>query len=218
MKKIEPWIRDEEVEFSDVVGDHTEPPSSRTPWLKKKTDIIFCTLDASSSNPTAHIDNLTKLRFHAYECRSINWFSVFGGQTRSKRCEGRLCGIGFSTAVDANTRPTEQGGVHRIAGKVAHNPRFWSQPIADLTRTKASKVKIEYIPGSGCITSLIVLGPTGQELTSWKAYGQAKVDVPKDVKVVEQEAPDSRGWLLAGFWGHVDSRVITRVGAIWKKA
>ena len=216
MKKIEPWVRDEDVDFSKLIGDHVEEAPSRTPWLKKKTDTIFCTLDASATSQ-AHIDNLTKLRIHAYECRSINWLSVFGGKTRSKRCEGQVCGVGFSTTADKNTPPT-QSGTHRVAGKAARNPRYWSQPVADLTRTKVSKVKIEYVPGSGCITSLIILDATGQELTSWKAYGQAKVGPPKEIQVVEQEAPDPRGWVFAGFWGHTDSRVVTKVGAVWKKA
>ena len=58
----------------------------------------------------------------------------------------------------------------------------------------------------------------GQELTSWKAYGQGKVSMPAGLKSVEQEAPDERGgWVLAGFWGHADSVVITSVGAIWRK-
>ena len=217
MKKIEPWVRDEDIEFAGLVGDHVET-SSRAPWLRKRTDTMFCTLDESARS-AAHIDNLTKVRFHAYECRSINWLSIFGGRTRSKRCDGQLCGIGFSTAADTNTAPTlTNSGTHRIIGKPARNPRFWSQPVADLTRTKASKVKVEYIPGSNSIASLIILDASGQELTSWKSYGQAKVAAPTEMKVVEQEAPDKRGWVLAGFWGHMDKRVVSKVGAVWKKA
>ena len=78
---------------------------------------------------------------------------------------------------------------------------------------------MEYEQGSGCLAALIVLDKHGQELTSWKEYGQGKVAMPAGLKGVEQEAPDERsGWVLAGFWGHEDSVVITSVGAIWRKA
>lgn len=81
-----------------------------------------------------------------------------------------------------------------------------------------TKVRIEYMPDSGCIAALSVLDATGQELTSWKQYGQGKVGPPAGLKIVEQELPDERsGWRLAGFWGHADSRVINSIGAIWRK-
>lgn len=95
---------------------------------------------------------------------------------------------------------------------------YWSQPLADLGYAKVSKVRIEYVPGSGCLAALVALDATGQELTSWKQYGQAKAATPAGLKIVEQEPPDARsGWVLAGFWGHTDSMVINSVGAIWKK-
>lgn len=74
------------------------------------------------------------------------------------------------------------------------------------------------MPGSGCLAALIVLDATGQELTSWKEYGQGKVSPPAGLKIVEHEPPDERsGWVLAGFWGHADSTVINSIGTIWKK-
>ena len=92
-------------------------------------------------------------------------------------------------------------------------------PLADLTRSTASKVRIEYKPGSGALAALIVLDKHGQELTSWKQYGQGTVSMPAGLKSVEQEAPDERsGWALAGFWGHEDGVVISSVGTIWRKA
>lgn len=81
------------------------------------------------------------------------------------------------------------------------------------------KVRVEWDVGSGRLAALIVLDKQGQELTSWKEYGQGKVGMPAGLKSVEQEAPDGRGeWELVGFWGHEDSVVITSVGAIWRKS
>ena len=98
------------------------------------------------------------------------------------------------------------------------NQVFWSQPLAEFKYAKVAKVRIEYLPGSGCLAALVVLDANGQELTSWKQYGQGKVSAPAGLKIVEQELPDERsGWSLAGFWGHKDSRVINSVGAIWRK-
>ena len=80
-------------------------------------------------------------------------------------------------------------------------------------------MRIEYSHGSGCVAALIVLDAMGQELTSWKQYGQAKVSMPAGLKGVEQEPPDHSGsWSLVGFWGHADSIVINSIGAIWRKA
>lgn len=184
-------------------------------WLGKDKDSLFCTLDSAADS--THLDNLTKLRIHAYEHRSINWLGMFGGQTRSKRCHGRLSGIGFSTAHDT-TSSSREDGVHRVVGKANKNHEFWSQPLADFRYAKVSKVRIEYLPGSGCLAAMVVLDATGQELTSWKQYGQAKVSAPAGLKVVELEPPDERsGWTLAGFWGHADSRVINSLGPIWRK-
>jgi len=193
------------------VGDHIEP---RRSWLGKEKDTLFCTLDAAAE--TSHLDSLIKLRLHAYQNRSVNWLGIFGRQTRSRRCHGRLSGIGFSTSHDTNT--PQEDGVHQVVGNSNKNHTFWSQPLADFRYAKVAKVRIEYVPGSGCLAALSVLDPNGQELTSWKEYGQAKVVAPAGLKVVEQEPPDGRsGWVLAGFWGHADSMVINSVGAIWRK-
>lgn len=109
--------------------------------------------------------------------------------------------------------------MHHTAGKANRNQRFWSVPVADLKRSKAVKVRVEYTHGSGCLAALIVLDAMGQELTSWKQYGQAKVSIPAGLKSVEQEPPDQSGsWSLVGFWGHADSIVINSIGAIWRKA
>ena len=212
MGKIGHWARDEDLEFTPLVGDHVEP---RRSWLGKDKDSLFCTLDSAADS--THLDNLTRVRFHAYENRSVNWLGVFGKQTRSKRCHGHLSAIGFSTAHDTSS-PSRQDGVHRAVGTSNKNHAFWSQPLADFKYAKVEKVRIEYVPGSGCLAAMIVLDPSGQELTSWKQYGQGKVSPPAGLKIVEQEVPDDRsGWTLAGFWGHTDSTVINSVGAIWRK-
>lgn len=210
--KIGHWAREDDLEFAPLVGDHMEPQRS---WLGKRKDTLFCTLDETAQ--TTHLDNLIKMRIHAYEDRSINWSGIFGREGRSKRCHGQLSAIGFSTSHDTKS-PSRQDGVHRIVGKPNKNHLFWSQPLADFRYAKAAKVRIEFLPGSGCLAALIVMDATDQELTSWKGYGQAKVAPPAGLKVVEQEPPDGRsGWVLAGFWGHADSRVINSVGAVWRK-
>ena len=212
VSKIGHWARDADLEFTPLIGDHIQP---RRSWLGKDKDTLFCTLD--STVDSTHLDNLTKLRFHAYESRSVNWLGMFGKQTRSKRCHGHLSAIGFSNAHDTSS-PSRQDGVHRVVGNSNKNHLFWSQPLADFRHATATKVRVEWIPGSGCIAALVVLDTTGQELTSWKAYGQGKVSPPAGMKVVEQEPPDNRsGWVLAGFWGHADSMVINSVGAVWRK-
>ena len=210
--KIGHWVRDSDLEFSPLVGDHV---STKHTWLGTDRETMFCTLDMSAD--TTHLDNLTKLRLHAHQNRSVNWMGLFGGQTRSKSCHGHLAGIGFSTAHDTSG-PSRQDGVHRTVGYPNPNHEFWSQPLADFKYAKVSKVRIEYLPGSGCLAALTVLDSSGQELTSWKQYGQGKVSPPAQLKIVEQEMPDERsGWKLAGFWGHKDSRVINSVGTIWRK-
>ena len=182
----------------------------------KGSDRIFCTLD--SAGITSHVEPLTKLRIHAHENRTINWLGMFGLQTRSKRCHNHVSGIGFSTVADSNVPPREDG-IHHIAGKANRNHAYWSQPVADLERAKAAKVRIEYTAGSGCLAGLVILDSTGQELTSWKSYGQARASVPAGLKTVEQEPPDSSSsWTLVGFWGHSDPIAINSIGAIWRKA
>ena len=213
LKKLEVWADDPHVLLGKMVGDHIG--QKRNSWLKNGVDTIFCTLEDDARNGK-HLNDLTRICFHGFESRSMNWLSLFGGQTRSRRCHGHLSGIGYSTSADTAVK-TPEHGTHHIAGKSESNPHFWSQPAADLTRTKAAKVRIEYIPGSGCIAALTILDPSGQELTSWKAYGHAKVAAPAGLKVVEQEAPEGRGWALAGFWGHSDSRVVTKIASIWKR-
>lgn len=210
--KIGHWARDEDLEFTPLAGDHIKPQRS---WLGKPQETLFCTLDAAAD--TTHLDNFTKLRLHAYEHRSINWLGMFGRQSRSKRCHGQLSAIGFSTSHDRNSA-SRQDGVHHVVGHPNENHLFWSQPLADFRYAKVSKVRVEYLPGSGCLAALVVLDATGSELTSWKAYGQAKISPPAGLEVVEQEPPDGRsGWVLAGFWGHTDTRVINSIGAIWRK-
>ena len=210
---MELWADDPDVFLGKMVGDHIG--QERKSWLRKGLDTIFCTLErAEPGRPV--LNDLTMLCFHAYESRSINWLSIFGGESRSQRCHGRLSGIGYSTSADTNMKVPEHG-THHLAGKGSSNPRFRSQPVADLTRTKAATVRIEYISSSGCIAGLAILGSSGQVLTGWNAYGQAKVAAPVEMKIVEQGAPESRGWVLAGFWGHTDSRVIKKVAPIWKK-
>ena len=206
------WARDEDLEFTPLVGDHVEAQRS---WLGKDKDSLFCTLESAADS--THLDNIAKLRFHAHENRSVNWLAVFGRQNRSKRCHGHLSAIGYSTSRDTSS-PSRQDGVHRVVGTSNKNHQYWSQPLADLRYAKATKVRVEFVPGSGCLAALVVLDATGSELTSWKQYGQAKVAPPAGLKVVEQEPPDARsGWTLVGFWGHTDSMVINSVGAIWRK-
>ena len=211
--KIGRWARDEDLEFTPLVGDHVAPPQHS--WFGKDKDSLFCTLD-SATDPT-HPENISRLRLHAHEDRSINWLGMFGRQTRSKRYHGHLSGIGFSTSRDTSN-PPRPDGIHRVVGTSNKNHLYWSQPLADFKYTKAAKVRIEYVPGSGCLAALVVLDASGQELTSWKQYGQAKVSPPAGLKIVEQSPPDARsGWVLAGFWGHSDTIAINSVGAIWRK-
>lgn len=213
VNKIGLWARDDDLEFAPLIGDHLPVQTS---WLHRRKDTLFCTLDYERSSQ--NLDPLSRLRFHAHESRSVNWLALFGRQTHSKKCHGRLSGIGFSTA-DESPSNAKEDGTHHVVGRGSANHDFWSQPLADLKRAKATKVRIEYEPGSGCLAALVVLDAHGQELTGWKEYGQGKVATPAGLKGVEQEAPDERsGWVLAGFWGHEDSVVVTSVGAIWRKA
>lgn len=214
INKIGHWARDDDLEFCPLVGDHMQPQHS---WLNKKDkDTLFCTLDSAAN--TTHLDNLTKLRLHAHENRSINWLGLFGRSNRSKRCHNHLSAIGFSTAHDSSTPPLASGTHHTI-GNASPNHLFWSQPLADFRYAKAAKVSIEYLPGEGCgLMALVVLDKNGQELTSWKSYGLGKAEGLKGLKSVEQGPPDERsGWDLCGFWGHVDDLVVGSVGAIWRK-
>ncbi|KAL9065997.1 MAG: hypothetical protein Q9161_007848 [Pseudevernia consocians] len=213
VSKIGQWARDEDLDFAPLIGDRAR---AQTSWLQRRHDGLFCTLDASASGAT--LRGLSRVRLHGHECRSPNWLAIIGGQTRSKRCHGRLSGIGFSTGEET-AATAHADGTHHVVGRGNPNHEFWSQPLADLKRTTACKVRVEYEQGSGCLAALIVLDKQGQELTSWKEYGQGKVGMPAGLKSVEQEAPDERGgWVLAGFWGHEDSMVVTSVGAIWRKA
>ena len=210
--KIGRWARDEDLDFTPLVGDHVAPRHS---WFGKDKDSLFCTLD--SAKDASHPEHISKLRLHAHEDRSINWLGVFGRENRSKRNHGHLSGIGFSTSRDSSSSPRPDG-VHRVAGTSNKNHLYWSQPLADFGYSKAAKVRIEHVPGSGRLSALVVLDASGQELTGWKQYGQAKVSRPTGLEIVEQGPPDSRsGWVLAGFWGHSDSMVINSVGAIWRK-
>ena len=212
LRTIGHWAMEEDLEFAPLAGDQVQPQRS---WLGKGNDTLFCTLDAVKDK--AQLQDLTKIRLHAYQSRSINWLAMFGRDTRSRICHGHLSAIGFSTSLDAG-KMARQDGIHRFVGRPNENHEFWSQPLADFQYAKASKVRVEYAPNSGCIAALIILDAMGQELTSWKQYGQGKVSPPAGLKCIEQEPPDERsGWRLAGFWGHADSRIINSVGAIWKE-
>ena len=213
--RIGRWARDEDLDFLPLVGDHVVETQQHS-WFGKNKDSLFCTLD-SATDGAAHPENISKLRVHAHEDRSINWLGVFGRQTRSKRSHGHVSAIGFSTSRDTTTTTPRPDGVHRVVGTPNKNHLFWSQPLADFKYSKPAKVRIEYVPGSGCLAALVVLDASGQELTGWKQYGQAKM-TPAGLSVVEQGPPDKRsGWVLAGFWGHSDGMVIRSVGAIWRK-
>ena len=217
VNKVGHWARDDDLEFTPLVGDNIKPQHSSF-FARNEKDTLFCTLDDAANS--SHLDNLTKLRLHAHENRSINWLGIFGRRNRSKRCHGHLSAIAFSTTHDTNANtPTRDDGVHHTIGNPNPNHLFWSQPLADFRYAKAAKVRIEYIPGEGCgLAALVVLDKNGQELTSWKAYGQGKVETPKGLKSVVQEPPDERGgWVLCGFWGHVDELIVGSVGAIWRK-
>ncbi|KAM0796836.1 hypothetical protein BDR22DRAFT_498294 [Usnea florida] len=212
VQKIGQWARDEDLEFAPLIGDHLPVSTS---WVHNRKDNLFCTLDYGKSAQT--ISDLTRLRFHAHECRTINWLALFGRQTHSKKSHGHLSAIAFSTATDAQVAANPDG-THAVVGHANANHEFWSQPLADLKRSTATKVRVEWEQGTGFLAALIILDSHGQELTSWKAYGQGKVSMPAGLKSVEQEAPDERsGWVLAGFWGHEDGIVVTSVGAIWRK-
>ena len=213
--KIGLWARDSDLEFAPLVGDRLPIPAS---WLHRRKDTLFCTLDHLQSTKT--LSHLTRLRIHAHEHRSINWLAVIGKQTHSAKCHGHVSAITFATSSSpSSATPSNADGTTHSVGTPSTNHAYWSTPLADLTRTPACKVRIEYMPGSGRLAALIVLDKHGQELTSWKEYGQGKVSMPAGLKSVEQDAPDERsGWALAGFWGHGDGVVITSVGAIWRKA
>ena len=214
ISKIGLWARDSDLEFAPLVGDRLPVPST---WLHRRKDTLFCTLDQLQSAKT--LSHLTRLRIHAHEHRSINWLAVVGRQTHSAKSHGHVSAITFCTSSPSTSDASNADGTTNSVGRPSSNHAYWSTPLADLTRTTACKVRIEYMPGSGSLAALIVLDKNGQELTSWKRYGQGKVSMPAGLKSVEQEAPDERsGWALAGFWGHEDGMVITSVGAIWRKA
>ncbi|KAK4690509.1 hypothetical protein P7C71_g6298, partial [Lecanoromycetidae sp. Uapishka_2] len=174
VNKIGHWARDDDLEFSPLVGDHIPSPLRYSFFGKKDKDTLFCTLDSSAQN-SSHLDNITKLRLFAHENRTINWLGLFGRSNRSKRCHNHLSAIGFSTSRDTSTSILLSSGIHTTVGNPNPNHMFWSQPLADFRYAKAAKVRIEYLPGEGCgLAALVVLDRDGQELTGWKSYGLGK--------------------------------------------
>ena len=68
------------------------------------------------------------------------------------------------------------------------------------------------------MAGVVLKDAAGVEVTSWRQYGQAKLERPRGLRVEEQSPPKGEGgWVLAGFWGSVDAVVVLRVGAIWKR-
>ena len=168
---------------------------------------IFCTLDIAP-------DNFTKVRFHGHEHHPGNIFLDY--KHYSRKCDGFLSAIGFSTDRDARVRATEDG-THKHIGNPNDNETFWSI-LADLQFSTVAKVVVEYFRGTGRIAGLMLLDEGGIEITSWVQYGQAKLDKPPGLVSEEHVPPEGRGlWSLCGFWGHADKIVITRLGPIWRK-
>ncbi|MCJ1287446.1 hypothetical protein MMC26_006797 [Xylographa opegraphella] len=190
--------------FSPLCGD---APSLTHALLDRGKHKAFCTLEPSLSA-------LTKVRFHAHE---HHYGDLFGDCRRhSKSSQGCLAAIAFSTRANATARPLEDGTHHRV-GHPNGNLTYWSR-LADLGFAKVAKVLVEYVPGSGRVAGLVLRDAGGNEITSWRQYGQAKVERPKGVRVEVQSPPDGKaGWLLVGFWGSVDAVVVLRVGAVWKR-
>ncbi|MCJ1319163.1 hypothetical protein MMC15_004496 [Xylographa vitiligo] len=196
-------VRDD-LHFSPLCGDAPSLPHALLDRGKHKA---FCTLEATLSP-------LTKLRFHAHE---HHYGDLFGDCRRhSKGSQGCLSAVGFSTRADADARPLEDGTHHHV-GHPNDNLTYWSR-LADLGFAKAAKVAVEYVPGSGRVAGVVVRDGGGNEVTSWRQYGLAKVERPKGLRVEEQSPPEGKGgWLLVGFWGSVDAVVVLRVGAVWKR-
>jgi hypothetical protein len=157
---------------------------------------------------------LLKLRVHAHQHHHGDVFADL--IDHSKAAEGFLSAIGYSTDKDSNTK-TRPDGTHQQVGRPNNNPQYWSE-LADLTFTDIASVVVEYLPGSQKISSLSLLDARGNEIASWKQYGQAKIEKPDGLNAVIQKPPNGKGWTLAGFWGYCDSIVITRIGTIWKRS
>ncbi|MCJ1394266.1 hypothetical protein MMC18_007144 [Xylographa bjoerkii] len=201
---ISAYARRDGLHFSPLAGDH---PSLTHALLDRGKSKAFCTLEPS-------VVVLTKLRFHAHEHHYGDLFADC--RRHSKSSQGCLSAIGFSTSGDANARPLEDGTHHRV-GHPNDNLTYWSR-LADLSFAKVAKVVVEYVPGSGRVAALSLWDGSGNEVTSWRQYGQAKLEKPRGLRVVEQMPPEGRGgWLLVGFWGSVDAVVVARVGAVWKR-
>ncbi|MCJ1377318.1 hypothetical protein MMC17_000412 [Xylographa soralifera] len=201
---VSAYVQRADLHFSPLSGDAPSLPHALLDRGKHKA---FCTLE-----PT--ISPLAKLRFHAHE---HHYGDLFGDCRRhSKSSQGCLSAIGFSTLADVKARPLEDGTHHHV-GHPNDNLTYWSR-LADLGFAKVAKVLVEHVPGSGRVAGVMVRDAGGNEVTSWRQYGQAKVERPRGVRVEEQSPPEGKeGWLLVGFWGSVDAVVVLRVGAVWKK-
>ena len=203
------YARRPDLHFNPLSGD---PPSQGSTRFRKGKSSPFCTLDMTEDVNT--IGDLAKVRFHAHEHHHGEIFADF--QQHSKACQGYLSAIGFSTSKDKNTKPGADG-THHHAGRPNVNETFWSR-LADFSFAMVVNVVVEYMHGSEKITSIVLLDARDNEITSWKQYGQAQIYQPEGLSTDKQGPPDARGdWQLAGFWGHSDTLVITRIGAIWKR-
>ena len=203
------WARRDDLHLSPLAGDLPPPRSS---WLERGENKLFCTLDLFSD--PVKLDALAKVRLHAHQHRHFDILADF--HHYSKDSEGYLSALGFSTMTDLKTQPGPDGTHRHINDKVTTNERFWSR-LGDCTQQNVAKVILEYFPNSGRIVGVSLLDAGDNEVTSWKQYGQAKAGLPTGLKVEVQKPPRGE-WSLIGFWGHMDAIVITRLGAIWKKA
>ncbi|MCJ1288836.1 hypothetical protein MMC34_000366 [Xylographa carneopallida] len=196
----------DDLHFSPLSGDG---PSLPLALLDRGKHHAFCTLSAPLSP-------LTKVRFHAHE---HHYGDLFGDCRRhSRSSQGCLSAIGYSTRADAdaNARSLEDG-THQHVGHPNDNLTYWSRQ-ADLGFAPVTTVVVEYVHGSGRVAGVVLKDAAGVEVTSWRQYGQAKLERPRGLRVEEQSPPKGEGgWVLAGFWGSVDAVVVLRVGAIWKR-
>jgi hypothetical protein len=179
--------------------------------FNKNKSSIFCTID-TTQDPKGS-DTLLKNRIHAHEHKHGEIVAdIF---EHSKACEGFLSAIGYSGTNDSNSRP-QLDGTHHHVGRPNENNEYWSH-LADLSFAAVTSVVVEYVAGSEKIASLVLLDANRNEVVSWRQYSFIKTGRPVELKVEEQKPPNGTGWQLAGFWGHCDALVITRIGAIWKR-
>ena len=205
------WAALDDISFSPLAGD---PPPPKSSIFHRGKNTLFCSLNKVAEKE-GEIEPFTKLRIHAHEHHHMEIFLDF--KSHSKSSQGYLSAIGYSSASEAGTSSAGRDGTHKHVGHPNANPRFWSLP-GDLAMSHVHKVVVEWHPGSGRIAALYLLDQSGNEITSWVQYGQAKVEKPPGMRIEEQVAPDVVGsHRLCGFWGGLDAIVITRIGAIWRK-